>query len=79
MPKREYLRLLNRVVDDIFKAWDGTWKGFAEESGCAYSTVCNLGNYITRKPQLATVLKLAKAAGVKLEFDFRKLQKRRVA
>jgi DNA-binding phage protein len=78
MGKREYKKLLNKIVDDIYDVWQGTYSELAAASGCCYATISRLGSYKTKKPQLATVLKLAKAVGIKLEFDFRGAKKLKV-
>jgi len=60
----DYERFLVRITDEIFEAayMEGlTWTGLAHKAGLAESTVYNLGNRVTRFPQLRTFFKLAKA------------------
>ena len=59
-----YERFLVKVTDEIFEAavMEGlTWIGLAKRAGLAESTVYNLGNRVTRFPQLRTFFLLAKA------------------
>lgn len=72
MSEKSYGRLLKELIDDIYLHWQGDWKTFAKKAGLSYSTVCKLGRYETKRPHLRTIVKLAKAAQMKIEFDFRK-------
>jgi hypothetical protein len=63
----DYEKFLMRITDDVFdKAYmEGlTWIGLAHRSGLSTNTVYNLGNRITRFPQLRTLYLLAKAVGM---------------
>ena len=80
---RQYFAKLNAIVDQIFidadEVCDYTWTQLADAAGVGTSTVYNLGNRQTQRPQLRTVLRLAEAVG--LEFVLRRhaKQKRKAA
>jgi hypothetical protein len=64
-----YERFLVRMTDEIFdRAYtEGlTWIGLSRKSGLAKATVYNLGNRVTRFPQLRTFFLLAKAVGMNI-------------
>lgn len=62
-----YERFLTSMTDQIFEeaVMQGlTWIGLAKKSGLSITTVYNLGNRVTRFPQLRTFFLLAKAVGM---------------
>jgi hypothetical protein len=64
-----YERFLTRITDDVFdRAYmEGlTWIGLAHKSGLSINTVYNLGNRITRFPQLRTLYLLAQAVDMNI-------------
>lgn len=67
--EHEYLNALNSLLDQIYdlsadKGW--SWAKLAAQSGLCYGTVCRMGNYQTTRPQLRSVLLLARAVGYQL-------------
>jgi hypothetical protein len=63
----EYERFLVKLTDEVFNdafKQGMTWHELAEEAGVSTTTVYNLGNRITRFPQLRTFFFLAKAVGM---------------
>lgn len=68
-----YAQYLNRVVDVLFKeaAKSYTWEEWADKAGLCRTTVYNLGNRVTQRPQLRTVFLLARAIGVELPSLYR--------
>lgn len=80
---QDYLRALNRLVDDIFSVAtyekDWTWGRLAKEAGVAYTTVCRLGERETRLPQLRSIYRLAKAVGMDLQVVKHELKMRKAA
>ena len=71
----EYLRALDRLVDELFQRayeLEWTWSELAEEAELSYGCVRKLGERKTRLPMFRTVHKIAGAVGCVVE-----LQKRR--
>jgi hypothetical protein len=65
-----YERFLIRITDEVFdRAYQEglTWIGLANLAGVSVTTVYNLGNRITRFPQLRTFFLLAKAVGMRID------------
>ncbi len=66
----DYFLELNALVDQIFNiaaddmGW--SWSKLAQEATLSGSTVDRIGNRDTKYPLLRTVLKLAKAVGLKV-------------
>jgi hypothetical protein len=61
-----YFQQLDKVLDKLFQiaVHDKlSWSDLANASGMAYSTIVNLGERITKRPQYRTVLLLAKTVG----------------
>ena len=77
----EYETRLDDLVDELFneasRYW--TWPELAHEAGLAYSTVYNLGERVTRLPQLRTVYRLADALGMDVQVVKRRLAVKRGA
>lgn len=85
---KDYLTYLNSMVDDIYgeaaKTWDWETNSelaeWANKAGLCPMTIWNLGNNVTKIPQLLTVWKLAKSVGWTLEFaKGKKIRLRRAA
>ena len=81
MSEKEYLYLLDQIVEEIFAFWTGTMEGLCKKSGMALSTIYRLRDLTTRRPQLRTIVKLAKAVHIRLVLDFsnKKIIGRKVA
>ncbi len=70
MTEREYLSMLNETVDELMEQYPGTHAELAEHAGLSQSTIYKLAALKTKRPQLRTILRMAKAIGVRLVFDF---------
>lgn len=70
MTEREYLGMLNKTVDELMESFPGSYQEMADASGIHVNTIYRLGSFTTKRPQLRTILKLARASGVRLVFDF---------
>ena len=63
-----YFDQLDKILDELFEIAAEefgmqAWNELAKRSGLAYSTVVNLGERWTKRPQYRTVLLIAKAVG----------------
>ena len=69
----QYLRALNKLVDELFTIADQqrhwTWETLADKSGLSRQTIYKLGARVTKYPQYRTVELLAHALGGRLSFS----------
>lgn len=75
-----YLKTLDDMLEDIYdvstaRGW--TYKRFSAESGISARTISRLGNYVTRRPMLRTIVKLATAVGMRVTIQKHSVQARR--
>ena len=69
---RWYYQELDRILDELFedavKMGYTNWNRIAEASGLTHNCISNLGERITKRPQLRTVLMLARAVNKTIVF-----------
>ena len=67
-----YYQELDRILDELFedavKMGYTNWNRIAEASGLTHNCISNLGERITQRPQLRTVLMLARAVNKTVVF-----------
>lgn len=71
-----YWKDLNEVLDIIFeeaKRLKMTWGKLAASSGLAETTIFNLGNRFTRRPQFRSIRNVGLAVGMKIEMKRNKI------
>jgi hypothetical protein len=80
-PEAKYETFLDDLIDEIFEeaAKEWTWSEFAKEAGVAYTTVCRLGERITRFPELRTIYLMAGAVGMDVKLIKHRVRMARAA
>jgi DNA-binding phage protein len=68
------IKEVNEILDYLFEVNPYEWTELAKRSKLSISCIYNIGNYHTVNPRIDTVMKIAKAVGVKIDYHLQKLK-----